>query len=97
MPDRPTQPPTPPCTTPCRVLLRAVHGALQVPLPANEPDEHPYLLVRSKRASLAEVAIEMILRDPDASERDFLLAADVLAGQLLDYPPDGYQHSGLQP
>jgi hypothetical protein len=94
MPDRPI-PPTPPGSTPCRVLLRAVHGALRLPLPADEPDEHPYLLVRSKRASLAEVTIDMILRDPEASDRDFLVAADALSRQLLDYPPDGYEHSGL--
>lgn len=90
--DRPTTTQTPPATTPCRVLLRAIAAALRLPYPATEADEHAYYVLRSKRASLALQAIERIGNDPDAGASDMLVSADVLTGQLADYPPAGYAH-----
>jgi hypothetical protein len=95
MPDRPTSPVTPPGTTPCRVLLRTIRTALNTPYPAGEADKDPYLILRSKRASLAAEACDRVLADPDADGDDMLISAAALTRQLADYPASTYRHSGL--
>jgi hypothetical protein len=94
MPDRPI-PPIPPGSTPCRELLRALRDALRLPYPAGKPDEHAYYVLRSKRCGLALEAIDRILTDRGADNRDLLTEAEVLRLHVRDLPPDGYEHSGL--
>jgi hypothetical protein len=76
-------------------MLRAIHAALALPYPATVGDEQAYYVLRSKRASLALQAIDRVRSDPDADAADMLTSADVLTGQLADYPPDGYQHNPM--
>jgi hypothetical protein len=86
------RPPVPPGSNPCRLLLAAIDAALRLPYPATRTDEHAYFMLRSKRASLALQAIGRILGNRDADDLDLLAEADILHGQLADYPPSGYAH-----
>jgi hypothetical protein len=90
-----TRPVTPPNSTPCRELLGAIRAALDIPYPQTVADERGYYILRSKRASLAGEACDRILNDPGAGSDDMHDAAGTLTGQLTDYPPDTYRHSGL--
>lgn len=88
-------PPVPPGSTAARELLHAISAALALPHPAGERDERPYLILRSKRASLALEAIGRILRNREADDDDLLTEVAFLRGAAADLPPDTYAHSPL--
>lgn len=92
--DAPT-PPIPPGGTATRELLQAINAALALPYPAAEGDERPYLILRSKRASLALEAVGRILRNREAGDDDLLAEAAFLRRAVADLPADTYRHNPL--
>ena len=96
MPNRSDTPTgTPPGSTPRRELLRVVYLALDIPYPLGEADRLPYLICRSKRASLALEAIAKLLDDPEAGDYEAVVITAMLRAQLADFPPDTYAHNSL--
>jgi len=92
--DRPT-PQVPPGSPAGRELLSALREALNLPYPAEDEDRAPYLVLRSKRASLAVEAIGRILTDRESDPLDQLAAATALRLQIADLPADTYASCGL--
>jgi len=76
-------------------ILGAVVEALEIPPPAGEADELPFLRARSLRASEAARACRRVRDDEHATDLDLAWAGAWLDDIVGQTPASGYQHAAM--